>query len=135
MNSFIVTVAVKGKYTLTQIGIHLFLGAALWGTWMRYRTSTILGLPWMLFQLLASFPSLTPGQLGTQSPSCHVQSEPMGGEAGSARRNLTVRVSGQGSSSSLSHAMKHQRLLGGRERPRGANPPCLWCFLYQRLIK
>ena len=38
-----------------------FFGAAQWGMGMSYRTSPILGLPWMLFQLTTSFPSLTPG--------------------------------------------------------------------------
>lgn len=47
--------------TLTQIWYPPFFGAALWGTGMSYRTSPILGLPWMLFQLPTSFPSVTPG--------------------------------------------------------------------------
>lgn len=53
--------AMKGESAFTQIGIHPFLEAALWGGGMRYRTSPILRLPWMLFQLPASFPLVSPG--------------------------------------------------------------------------
>lgn len=62
MNSFqLLCWGYKRESTLTQICIHPFLGLAPWVTGMRYRTSPILGLPWMLFQLLTSFPSVTPG--------------------------------------------------------------------------
>lgn len=123
----------EGESTLTHIWYPPFFGAALWGTGMSYRTSPILGLPWMLFQLPTSFPSVTPGCCErTQSPLADCSWSPRG-EAGSAQRNPAVRVLGQGSSSSLSQAMKHKRLSGRRERSRGTrHPQTVWTVFFIR---
>lgn len=107
-----------------------------WGTGMSYHTSTIPGLLWMLFQLLASVPPVTPGCC-EPNPLLSSALGAQWGEANPAQRNPAVRVRGQGSSSSPSQMMKHKQLSGRQEWPRGTytTMKLLYCFLYQELIK
>lgn len=120
----------RGKYTRTNWSTPFF-GVLLCGErgWA-ITLLLFLGCPGCYFN--SPPPSLqSPQGALNPIPSCRLN--PGGVEAGSTRRNPAVRVPGQGSSYSLSRAMKHKRLPGRRERSRGTHhPETVWTVFFIR---
>lgn len=118
----------RGKYTHTNWYPPFFGGCSAGN---RDELSHV-SYSWVALDVISTAlpPSVTPGCCEPNPLLSSVAGARGWGGAGSARRNPAVRVPGQGSSSSLSRAMKHKRLLGRRERPRGTHHPETVCTVF-----